>query len=65
MPEMQWLCARRHCKDDFLQATALYDVLLQQPWLPYDPERRYRLQRAYRHSERSVADAWARALPVE
>lgn len=62
---MQWLCARRQAKDDYLQATALFDVLLQQPWLPYDPERRVRLQRAFRQSERGVADAWALALPVE
>lgn len=67
LPGMEWLCARRQAKDDYLQATALFDVLLQQPWLPYDPERRLRLQRAFRQGQgtRGVGDAWSLALPLD
>jgi hypothetical protein len=47
LPDMEWAGARRRAYNEFMQAAFLYDLLLQQPWLAYDAERRTRLHRAF------------------
>ena len=61
LPHLEWLAARRRAKDEFLQAAALYEALLQQPQLPYSPERQARLQRAF-DSVKDPNDPWEAVL---
>ena len=61
LPHMEWLAARRRAKDEFLQSAALYEALLQQPQLPYSPERQARLQRAF-DGAKDPNDPWEAVL---
>ena len=63
LPRMEWSCARRRATNDFMQAAFVYDLLLQQPWLPYDAERRARLQRAFAKA-REGGEEWEQ-MPIE